>query len=261
MVHEEGKTIQEQRDSGFVDKAYSAFRDEAEAAHRFLEELYRSVPRTVCDNCGKCCRLTEAESAAGYFTMFPLYAIEYINIVCFVRTRFHRRLQRELLGCVDEHPLGCPFRDEQKRACIIYPVRPLICRTYGTLHEEDIQRAVKRHAGDLPDSWLHAFAAMERSTFCPNVRVVERDRMDEYLDRKARFGYVVELEKRSRDVHLLDRERQSVFLELTGVEQITRWTWGGYNRVVFSPLEWMRKELLDHWRSFELVRKGSDRKP
>ena len=245
---------QEQIDLDFVNSVYLGFCDEAKAAHPFLEELYSTVPRTVCDNCGQCCTLNEEEFVAGYVTMFPLYAIEYLNIVRFVRARFPESLQQQLFGAMAEHPKRCPFRDTEKRGCIIYPVRPLICRTYGILREEDIQRALD-YADGVPVTWLNAFADIERMTFCPHVRVVERHKMDKYLYRKARFSYVWELERSSEGVHLLDTERQKVFLELTGVEKITRWTWGGYSRIVFCPLECMEKDLATHWPSFKFVQR------
>ena len=255
MQQESPKNVQGAIELSFVCKVYPGLRDEAEAACSHLAELYSTIPRSVCDNCGRCCSLTEDEFVRGYVIMFPLYAVEYLNIVRFVLAHFAELEQQRVFGSADEHPMRCSFRDEQKRVCTIYRARPLICRVYGMLGEDDIQGALKRHAEDVPASWLNAFAEMERSMYCPNVRIVDTSGLDDYLDRRARFAYSLQLEELSRQVHLLDAERQKAFSEIAGVQSITRWTWGGYNRIVFSTLEWMQTELAAHWPSFQLVRK------
>jgi hypothetical protein len=99
---------------------------------------------------------------------------------------------------------------------------------------------------------------MERMAACPHVQVVEPDKMNAYLSKRVRFGYVWELEQRSECLHLLDRERQRIFEELTGIEKITRWTWGGFNRIVFSPLEWMKEALPVQWAHFKFVQKVTE---
>lgn len=233
---------------------------QAQDAGRFLAGLYGTVPRTACTGCGRCCTLTEEEFDAGYVTMFPLYAVEYLHIVQYVRTAFPEARQEALFGSTEEHPRRCPFRDDQQQACAVYPVRPLICRAYGVLSEEHIRTALARHAEEVPASWLQAFAQMERSIACAHVQVLEPGLLAGYLARRARFVYAAQLADRSRRVRLLDGERQRAFEELTGVVRITRWTWGGYNRIVFAPLEWMRGELADQWPSFELVRKAAERR-
>ena len=97
---------------------------------RDLEVLYEQVPATRCAGTGDCCALTEEEFDNYYATMFPLYRAEYIHIVAYVEKHFSPQRRQELLNFTEERPRRCPFLGAD-HSCTIYPVRPLICRTYG----------------------------------------------------------------------------------------------------------------------------------
>ncbi len=69
-----------------------------------------------CSNCGQCCS-----------DMLPLSEKEVRTIKKYV-SRNHIKEQRHNVATgVD---LTCPFRDERQRKCLIYDVRPEICREF-----------------------------------------------------------------------------------------------------------------------------------
>lgn len=71
-----------------------------------------NIPKHVkCTNCGGCCGPVFAN------------ATELDKIRAYVKE--HGILPR------DNDPITCLFRDEEEKRCIIYPVRPMICRLMG----------------------------------------------------------------------------------------------------------------------------------
>ena len=71
---------------------------------------------TRCINCGECC---------GPIAMSR---DDYIKIRDYLEA--HLALKQAILEKAFSFP-ACIFRDTQKCRCLIYPVRPLICRLYG----------------------------------------------------------------------------------------------------------------------------------
>ena len=74
-----------------------------------------NLPRHNCRNCGECCTVIPANTAEiteirGYLDKHPDIRVRAIK-------RAHRGT--------------CPFRDKKGRRCLIYPVRPMICRLCG----------------------------------------------------------------------------------------------------------------------------------
>ena len=65
-----------------------------------------------CSNCGTCCA-----------NALPLTKTE-INII-----RIHVK-DNQIQEQKHKNPLTCPFRDDEKRICTIYEVRPYICRAW-----------------------------------------------------------------------------------------------------------------------------------
>lgn len=74
---------------------------------------------TGCKNCGACC---------GPVLATPKEIEEIKSYVSKLPSRYKKNLQRQkkLKG-----ELECPFRDNEKQCCAIYPVRPAICRLMG----------------------------------------------------------------------------------------------------------------------------------
>ena len=65
-----------------------------------------------CTNCGKCCGLIPASAEE--------------------RTAIRKYLTENQISPVERADKTiCPFRDEKERKCLIYKVRPMICRLYG----------------------------------------------------------------------------------------------------------------------------------
>jgi hypothetical protein len=112
-------------------------------------------PRPACRaGCAACCTVNVAT--------LPL---EGIAVAGFLRSRlapaevagradallaFHERVR----WCEDEERirlgLTCPFLDE-RRACLVHPVRPLACRAVTSLDPAECRRALAERAGDEGD--------------------------------------------------------------------------------------------------------------
>lgn len=79
-----------------------------------------------CSNCGSCCS-----------DILPLSKAEIARIKRYIKEN-NIKEQRHNIAEVD---LTCPFRDEANRKCLIYPIRPQICRSFVCNHEAiDIER-------------------------------------------------------------------------------------------------------------------------
>lgn len=73
-----------------------------------------------CSNCGSCCS-----------DMLPISDNEIIRIRKYIRKHNIKEYRHNGRMGAD---LTCPFRDEQKKVCTIYPVRPEICQTFMCNH-------------------------------------------------------------------------------------------------------------------------------
>lgn len=224
-------------------------------AHR-LEALYEQVPATRCASSGECCQLTEEEYANHFATMFPLYRAEYRNIVEFVERNFAAERREELLGFTEERPRRCPFLSDDNQ-CTIYPVRPLICRTYAVMNQETILQAAARNQGRAPQGWIEKFVRRESCMVCPRVRVAEPEKLERHAENLINFAYERELVELSEGVEVTSGERRQIFEAVTGQGSWPlRWSWGGFNAVRFAPLEWLRTRFEEYWEKAELVDAG-----
>ena len=81
-----------------------------------------------CSNCGACC--------SNYL---PVSESDLKKIRKYVETHNIHDMRSELPAQVID--MRCPFRDEKKSKCVIYPVRPQICRSFiCNMEEKDIVR-------------------------------------------------------------------------------------------------------------------------
>jgi len=223
---------------------------------RQLEALYAPVPATRCAGSGECCELTPEEFAGSYATMFPLYRAEYHNIVEYVESRFPEARRRKLFACTEERPRRCPFLDADQR-CTIYPVRPLICRTYAVMNSHSIAREAESRRGRVPDDWIEGFVRRESGMVCPRVTVLEPEKIEKHTQNLINFAYERELVRLSREVELATGERRRIFEEVARKRSWPlRWTWGGFNAVRFAPLEWQRTQFRNYWKKARLVDGG-----
>ena len=220
---------------------------------RELQELYDQVPATRCAQSGECCVLTEAEHAGDYATMFPLYRAEYENIVRYVREPFSSGRQRQLLGFTQERPRQCPFLDMEHN-CTIYPVRPLICRTYAVMNQQSIDAAAEAGKGQVPQDWIDGFVLRERTMICPRVTVVEPEKLERHARNLVDQTYERTLVRLSRRVRRLAGERLQIFVHAArGGDWPVRWTWGGFNAIRMAPMSWVRRSFDAYWRRSELA--------
>ena len=81
-----------------------------------------------CSNCGKCCS-----------NMLPLSKWEILRIKSYIRDKGIKEQRHNAIVGVD---MTCPFRDEANKKCLIYDIRPDICRQFMCNHtQEDIENA------------------------------------------------------------------------------------------------------------------------
>lgn len=88
-----------------------------------------------CSGCGACCT-----------DMLPLTKKEIDNIRRFIKDNNIQR-QYHAPVCSRTVDLTCPFRDNENNKCVIYDVRPSICRTFiCNKSREDILKNREYHA-------------------------------------------------------------------------------------------------------------------
>lgn len=81
-----------------------------------------------CSNCGQCCS-----------NLLPLSSEEVKRIKKYIKSHNIKEQRHNAMVGVD---MTCPFRDEANRKCLIYQIRPAICRQFMCNHtKEDIQKA------------------------------------------------------------------------------------------------------------------------
>ncbi len=89
---------------------------------KWLASVYQQLPVGSCDGCRDC-----ASRCAGDV---PMLSTEYQAIRQYLADEGQqippppRRLSTQMMA-------GCRFLDRDSRWCVIYPVRPLICRLFG----------------------------------------------------------------------------------------------------------------------------------
>jgi len=94
-----------------------------------LNQIYSRVPSGECNGCGTCC----GESVRTHF-------VEFLNIYKYLvdENKLTKELKSKIMTfyfteLTEVRP--CPFREEE--GCLIYPVRPLVCRLFGHLSETE----------------------------------------------------------------------------------------------------------------------------
>ena len=77
-----------------------------------------------CSNCGQCCS-----------NCLPLSDAEVTRIKAYIKKHKIKEQRHNAMVGVD---MTCPFRDERNRKCLIYEIRPDICRQFMCNHSHDI---------------------------------------------------------------------------------------------------------------------------
>lgn len=81
-----------------------------------------------CSNCGQCCS-----------NLLPLSEAEIKRIKAYIKKHGIKEQRHNALMAVD---MTCPFRDERNKKCLIYEIRPAICREFMCNHTHaDILKA------------------------------------------------------------------------------------------------------------------------
>lgn len=109
---------------------------------KFEDAMY-SMSKTInltdngkCTECGECCS-----------NMLPLTDKEVSEIRQYIQKN-HIRERKHLLPVAAAHiDLTCPFLDsaKQNHKCVIYQVRPMICRLFKCDHDYDREAEEKFH--------------------------------------------------------------------------------------------------------------------
>lgn len=125
--------------------------------------IYDYTQDGKCSSCGSCCS-----------NMLPISAKEFVRIRDYVQ-------RKHVQECVNRPPTvepvqdwTCPFRDNMRRICTIYEVRPGICRDFrcdkpGKQIEADKRMYHARHA-----------VVNMRETFFPKEVKNDKDRQQEH---------------------------------------------------------------------------------
>ena len=88
-----------------------------------------------CTNCGKCCGIIPATNK------------EVETIRKYIAENDIKPIKGDMATC--------PFRDEVKKKCLIYPVRPLICRLFGVTNE-GVMRCPNGNSAEIDGSKFFA---------------------------------------------------------------------------------------------------------
>lgn len=77
--------------------------------------IYNFTKNGKCSSCGNCCT-----------ALLPMKKEELKAIKRYVKRKHIKAVKHEAVDL----DLSCPFRDDEKRICMIYEVRPFICKTF-----------------------------------------------------------------------------------------------------------------------------------
>lgn len=81
-----------------------------------------------CSGCGACCS-----------NLLPLSNQEVKRIKAYIKQHNIKEQRHNGIVGID---MTCPFRDEKNRKCLIYEIRPAICRSFVCNHtQEEIEKA------------------------------------------------------------------------------------------------------------------------
>lgn len=92
----------------------------SDVVHDMEEGIFDFTKNGLCSNCGSCCS-----------DLLPVSSHEIKNIKRYIRKNGIQE-QRHFLPTADRigWDLTCPFRDNANGKCVIYAVRPMICREF-----------------------------------------------------------------------------------------------------------------------------------
>ena len=123
-----------------------------EELSRLLGEIHRGIPAFECERCGACCGVLGA-------TCMEMQLID--THVREQNIEVHEYLQTKISNTMivrTTEKLLCPYLKDH--TCMVYSVRPTICRLFGTVTDHMICAAGRAATGDLTSK--EAFSTLRR---------------------------------------------------------------------------------------------------
>ncbi|PKL43683.1 MAG: hypothetical protein CVV41_07885 [Candidatus Riflebacteria bacterium HGW-Riflebacteria-1] len=117
----------------YLQKMLTASAEHGNFGMQMLDHLHEQLPRTSCDDCGKCCNSVS------------IFSLEYHRVIREIMITWKPERLRRLVQAIfrlelrqaeigkDERRRRCIFRDDETRVCLVHPVRPFACRIFGLL--------------------------------------------------------------------------------------------------------------------------------
>lgn len=90
-----------------------------------------STTNGKCSGCGSCCS-----------NILPLTMEEVRQIKAYIKQHNIKEQRNNVLMGVD---MSCPFRDERNKKCLIYSIRPAICREFMCNYTQSWSRQITNH--------------------------------------------------------------------------------------------------------------------
>lgn len=98
-----------------------------------------------CSDCGQCCT-----------DFLPLSRKEVKRIKAYIKSHHIKEQSHNAFMKID---LTCPFRDETNKRCLIYEVRPDICKTFicNQSHDVMLKNKIRIHSTREPVALRYEF--------------------------------------------------------------------------------------------------------
>ena len=79
------------------------------------------------------------------------------------------------------------------------------------------------------------------------------EKLAAHAQNMVRFNYERELLTLGREAEPFDEARAALLSSVTGLNRVTRWTWGGYNALLRAPFAWLERHFAGYWRRSALA--------
>ena len=134
----------------YAQKVLEASANNGTFGMEMVDMLHDQLPRTSCDNCGKCCNSISLYSLEYHRVMREIMARwQPERIVRLIKSLLQFDLRQAQVG--DEKRLRCVFRDDKTKVCLVHPVRPFACRIFGLLKENGLRECNNVKDLSLPE--------------------------------------------------------------------------------------------------------------
>ena len=163
-----------------------------------LKELHNSIPKTTCKQLNVCCK-----SGCP-----PMYFVEFIYILDFIKKNIRKDVLTNIVcQCIDNFFSDdvikpCPLFN---KGCLVYDDRPINCRLYGQIPEEEYKERQSRESSEFVMSAAEIMQKMNLSKIedvplfhqCPHVKPVDGSGQEVTLERyNLIFELLADVEKK-----------------------------------------------------------------